>query len=160
MVKRIGIDIGDRFSANARKVKFVISGMPEDSEFPVKFTDFQVSYITVVPTTISIPPHYHLLCHSTTTFIPLHFPAQVVHHYLHSAQKEYQTRLRKRVRNGRATFTFTVRKPELQVRSLSTTKSEASESQRTHIPTPSTSPNTHPHYNHNFCSSPLSLPPV
>jgi len=79
VVKRIGIDIGDRFSANARKVKFVISGMPEDSEFPVKFTDFQV-----------------------------------VHHYLHSAQKEYQTRLRKRVRNGRATFTFTVRKPELQ----------------------------------------------
>lgn len=40
--------------------------------------------------------------------------AQVVHHYLHSAQKEYQTRLRKRVRNGRATYTFTVRKPELQ----------------------------------------------
>jgi len=57
----------------------VINGLPEDSDFPVKFTDFQV-----------------------------------VHHYLHSAQKEYQTRLRKRVRNGRATYTFTVRKPELQ----------------------------------------------
>ena len=59
--------------------------------------------------------------------------SQVVHHYLHSAQKEFQTRLRKRVRNGRATYTFTgmslvlmyqhpviryapcaVRKPELQ----------------------------------------------
>jgi len=79
VVRRIGIDVGDRFSANARKVKFVINGLPEDSEFPVKFTDFQV-----------------------------------VHHYLHSAQKEYQTRLRKRVRNGRATYTFTVRKPELQ----------------------------------------------
>jgi len=37
-----------------------------------------------------------------------------VHHYLHSAQKGYQTRLRKRVRNGRPTYTFTVRKPELQ----------------------------------------------
>merc|ERR1712212_530791 len=79
VVRRIGIDVGDRFSANARKVKFVINGLPGDSDFPVKFTDFQV-----------------------------------VHHYLHSAQKEYQTRLRKRVRNGRATYTFTVRKPELQ----------------------------------------------
>ena len=39
---------------------------------------------------------------------------QVVHHYLHSAKKGFQSRLRKRVRNGRATYTFTVRKPELQ----------------------------------------------
>merc|ERR1712112_788888 len=79
VVKGIGINVGDRFSAKARKVKFVVSGLPPDSGFPVKFTDFQV-----------------------------------VHHYLHSAQKEYQTRLRKRVRNGRPTYTFTVRKPELQ----------------------------------------------
>jgi len=79
VVKRIGINVGDRFNVNARKVKFVVSELPPDSEFPVKFTDFQV-----------------------------------VHHYLHSSQKEYQTRLRKRVRNGRATFTFTVRKPEIQ----------------------------------------------
>ena len=42
VVRRIGIDVGDRFSANARKVKFVINGLPEDSQFPVKFTDFQV----------------------------------------------------------------------------------------------------------------------
>ena len=41
-------------------------------------------------------------------------PSQVVHHYLHSAKKGVQTRLRKRVRTGRATYTFTVRKPELQ----------------------------------------------
>ena len=41
-MRRIGIDVGDRFSANARKVKFVINGLPEDSDFPVKFTDFQV----------------------------------------------------------------------------------------------------------------------
>lgn len=43
VVRRIGIDVGDRFSANARKVKFVINGLPEDSDFPVKFTDFQVN---------------------------------------------------------------------------------------------------------------------
>jgi len=79
VVKRIGIDVGDRFKANSRKVKFVISNLPADENFPVKFTDFHV-----------------------------------VHHYLHSAKKGFQTRLRKRVRNGRATYTFTVRKPELQ----------------------------------------------
>jgi len=79
VVRRIGINVGDRFKANSRKVKFVVSSLPSDQAFPVKFTDFQV-----------------------------------VHHYLHSAQKGFQTRLRKRVRNGRGTFTFTVRKPELQ----------------------------------------------
>jgi len=79
VVKRVGINVGDRFSANSRKLKFVVSSLPKDEDFPVKFTDFQV-----------------------------------VHHYLHSAQKGYQTRLRKRVRNGRAAYTFTVRKPELQ----------------------------------------------
>eukprot|EP00088_Acartia_fossae_P054455 TRINITY_DN625_c0_g1_i16.p1 TRINITY_DN625_c0_g1~~TRINITY_DN625_c0_g1_i16.p1 ORF type:complete len:434 (-),score=171.11 TRINITY_DN625_c0_g1_i16:495-1796(-) len=78
VVRRIGINIGDRFKANSRKVKFVVSSLPKDEEFPVKFTDFQV-----------------------------------VHHYLHSAQRGFQTRLRKRVRNGRATYTFTVRKPQL-----------------------------------------------
>jgi len=79
VVRRIGINIGDRFKANSRKVKFVMSYLPKDEEFPVKFTDFQV-----------------------------------VHHYLHSAERGFQTRLRKRVRNGRATYTFTVRKPEIQ----------------------------------------------
>jgi len=79
VVKRIGINVGDRFSANSRKVKYLVSFLPKEEDFPVKFTDFQV-----------------------------------VHHYLHSAQKGYQTRLRKRVRNGRAAYTFTVRKPELQ----------------------------------------------
>jgi len=79
VVRRIGINIGDRFKANSRKVKFVVSSLPKDEEFPVKFTDFQV-----------------------------------VHHYLHSAQRGFQTRLRKRVRNGRATYTFTVRKPQIQ----------------------------------------------
>jgi len=79
VVRRIGINVGDRFKANSRKVKFVVSSLPSDEAFPIKFTDFQV-----------------------------------VHHYLHSATKGFQTRLRKRVRNGRGTFTFTVRKPELQ----------------------------------------------
>ena len=65
VVKRIGIDVGDRFvlcsqkviitdylntiyfrfRPNSRKVKFVVSGMCPDSDFPVKFTDFQVEII-------------------------------------------------------------------------------------------------------------------
>ena len=39
---------------------------------------------------------------------------QVVHHYLRSTKKGVQSRLRKRVKSGRATYTFTVRKPEVQ----------------------------------------------
>ena len=117
VVKRIGIDVGDRFvlcsqkviitdylntiyfrfRPNSRKVKFVVSGMCPDSDFPVKFTDFQVEIIDMSHN----DRHYPL-------------PRQVVHHYLHSAKKGFQTRLRKRVRNGRATYTFTVRKPEMQ----------------------------------------------
>lgn len=79
VVRRIGIDVGANFNANARKVKFLVSEMPNDEEWPVKFTDFQV-----------------------------------VHHYLRSYKKGVQTRLRKRVKSGRATYTFTVRKPEIQ----------------------------------------------
>ena len=90
-------DIYFRFCRNSRKVKFVVSGMCPDSDFPVKFTDFQVSLLELM---YSIPSLYSF--------------HKVVHHYLHSAKKGFQTRLRKRVRNGRATFTFTVRKPEMQ----------------------------------------------
>ena len=117
VVKRIGIDVGDRFvlcsqkviitdylntiyfrfRPNSRKVKFVVSGMCPDSDFPVKFTDFQVEIIDMSHNDRHYPS-----------------PRQVVHHYLHSAKKGFQTRLRKRVRNGRATYTFTVRKPEMQ----------------------------------------------
>jgi hypothetical protein len=32
-----------RFKANSRKVKFVVSSLPSDEAFPVKFTDFQVT---------------------------------------------------------------------------------------------------------------------
>ena len=48
------------------------------------------------------------------SILTLYLYPKVVHHYLHSAKKGFQTRLRKRVRNGRATYTFTVRKPEMQ----------------------------------------------
>lgn len=80
VVKRIGnLDIGDRFKANSRKVKFCVKGpLPPDSSFP-KFTDFEV-----------------------------------VHHYLQQTNKKAgaQSRLRKRGREGRWTFTCTVRRPE------------------------------------------------
>ena len=129
VVRRIGIDVGDRFSANARKVKFVINGLPEDSDFPVKFTDFQVQLKVTTESTcwgsLQFSQHVQFsgcLCKifldclslDNDLMSVLSMSVQVVHHYLHSAQKEYQTRLRKRVRNGRATYTFTVRKPELQ----------------------------------------------
>ena len=45
MVKRIGLDaeVGDRFKANSRKVKFCIRGpLPADDVFPAKFNDFEV----------------------------------------------------------------------------------------------------------------------
>lgn len=42
VVKRIGIEVGDRFKANSKKLKFLVSGpLPEDLAFP-KFTDFEV----------------------------------------------------------------------------------------------------------------------
>ena len=42
MVKRIGLEVGDRFKANSRKVKFYVSGpLPDDKAFP-RFTDFEV----------------------------------------------------------------------------------------------------------------------
>ena len=43
VVRRIGLDVADQLQANARKVKFIVSEVPPDSAFPVKFTDFEVS---------------------------------------------------------------------------------------------------------------------
>ena len=44
VVKRIGLEIGDRFKANSKKVKFHVSGpLPRNGEFP-KFTDFEVEH--------------------------------------------------------------------------------------------------------------------
>ena len=47
VVKRIGLEIGDRFKANSKKVKFHVSGpLPLDSEFSkfTKFIDFEVEH--------------------------------------------------------------------------------------------------------------------
>ena len=42
VVKRIGLEIGDRFKADSRKVKFVVKGpLPPNIAFP-KFTDFEI----------------------------------------------------------------------------------------------------------------------
>ena len=39
---KIGVDIGDRLSVNAKKIKFAINGpLPKDSAFP-NFRDFEV----------------------------------------------------------------------------------------------------------------------
>merc|ERR550532_647237 len=77
VVKRIGLEIGDRFKANSKKVKFHVSGpLPGNAEFP-KFTDFEVE-----------------------------------HHYLQQSNSGAQSRLRKRGRNGRWSYTCTVRRPE------------------------------------------------
>jgi len=80
VVKRIGLDaeVGDRFKANSRKVKFCIRGpLPSDDNFPSNFNDFEV-----------------------------------VHHYLQTSCKGIQSRLRRRGRDGRYTYTCTVRRPE------------------------------------------------
>ena len=42
VVRRIGLEIGDRFKADSRKVKFVVKGpLPPNNAFP-KFTDFDI----------------------------------------------------------------------------------------------------------------------
>ena len=44
-MKRIGLDaeVGDRFKANSRKVKFCIRGpLPQNEVFPSNFNDFEV----------------------------------------------------------------------------------------------------------------------
>lgn len=71
---KMGIDIGDRLSANAKKVKFALSGLPKDSAFP-NFRDFEVT-----------------------------------HHYLQTASRTMQSRLRKRGRMGKFSYIHTIRK--------------------------------------------------
>ena len=42
VVRRIGLEIGDRFKADSRKVKFVVKGpLPPNLAFP-KYTDFEI----------------------------------------------------------------------------------------------------------------------
>jgi len=71
---KMGIDIGDRLSANAKKVKFALSGLPKDAAFP-NFRDFEVT-----------------------------------HHYLQTASRTMQSRLRKRGRMGKFSYIHTIRK--------------------------------------------------
>ena len=52
VVRRTGLELGDQFKANSRKVKFVVKGpLPLDKEFVNKFTDFEVvhHYLRVRP---------------------------------------------------------------------------------------------------------------
>ena len=39
--QRMGLDTGDRLETNARKVKFLVRSLPDDSKFP-PFEDFDV----------------------------------------------------------------------------------------------------------------------
>jgi len=71
----VGIDVGDRLTQGAKKVKFVVNGpLPNDNEFP-SFRDFDVC-----------------------------------HHYLQTASRMLQSRLRKRGCNGKWSYTHTIRK--------------------------------------------------
>ena len=71
----VGIDVGDRLTQGAKKVKFVINGpLPNDNQFP-SFRDFDVC-----------------------------------HHYLQTASRMMQSRLRKRGCNGKWSYTHTIRK--------------------------------------------------
>lgn len=77
VVRRIGIDVGDRFSANARKVKFVINGLPEDSDFPVKFTDFQVQLKVTTSPRAGERCNFHSTCNflaACANFFLIDFP--------------------------------------------------------------------------------------
>ena len=81
-MRRVGIEVGDHFKANSRKVKFVVSPgsfplLEDPSKFPVDFTDFEVE-----------------------------------HHYLKTGSRGIQSRLRKRGHRGRWTYSCTVRRPE------------------------------------------------
>ena len=67
VVRRTGLELGDQFKADSRKVKFVIKGpLPNDSEF-AKFTDFQVEhhYLRVSRLCIWIfPRSVWIICHN------------------------------------------------------------------------------------------------
>ena len=48
----IGIDIGDRLTTGARKLKFVVNGpLPSEKAFPEGFRDFEVSFFFSHPYT-------------------------------------------------------------------------------------------------------------
>ena len=49
MAWSIGIDIGDRLTTGARKLKFVVNGpLPSEKAFPEGFRDFEVRFFSVI----------------------------------------------------------------------------------------------------------------
>ena len=94
---KMGIDIGDRLNVNAKKVKFAVTGpLPKDSAFP-NFRDFEVRKDPKCDTSRPKP------IHPDSKF-------QVVHHYLQTASRTMQSRLRKRGRQGKYSYIHTIRK--------------------------------------------------
>ena len=94
---KMGIDIGDRLNVNAKKVKFAVTGpLPKDSAFP-NFRDFEVRKDPKCDISRSKP------IHPDSKF-------QVVHHYLQTASRTMQSRLRKRGRQGKYSYIHTIRK--------------------------------------------------
>ena len=94
---KMGIDIGDRLNVNAKKVKFAVTGpLPKDSAFP-NFRDFEVGKDPKCDISRSKPNH------PDSKF-------QVVHHYLQTASRTMQSRLRKRGRQGKYSYIHTIRK--------------------------------------------------
>lgn len=94
---KMGIDIGDRLNVNAKKVKFAVTGpLPKDSAFP-NFRDFEVRKDPKCDISRSKP------IHPVSKF-------QVVHHYLQTASRTMQSRLRKRGRQGKYSYIHTIRK--------------------------------------------------
>ena len=94
---KMGIDIGDRLNVNAKKVKFAVTGpLPKDSAFP-NFRDFEVRKDPKCDISRSKPNH------PDSKF-------QVVHHYLQTASRTMQSRLRKRGRQGKYSYIHTIRK--------------------------------------------------
>ena len=89
---KIGVDIGDRLSVRAKKIKFAINGpLPKDSAFP-NFRDFEV---------------YSIFMNVTLT---INVSLQVTHNYLQTASRTMQSRLRKRGRQGKFSYIHTIRK--------------------------------------------------
>ena len=101
VVRRIGLEIGDRFKADSRKVKFVVKGpLPPNLAFP-KYTDFEIVH------------HYLQVLHKiyeTKKYDWYIFPR----HSLQTGSRGLQSRVRKLGcrDGGRWTYTMTVRKPE------------------------------------------------
>jgi len=88
--QKLGIDARDRLQTNSRKVKFLVKGpLPADDVFPEGFQDF-----TVV----------HEYLRTSAPRMQYHIGDIVT----------FQARLRKRGQRGHWSYTYTVRRPEMQ----------------------------------------------